>query len=347
VDRGLVLTGRQKLGLEELEVDAPGPGEVRVRIETSGVCHSDLHAVEDPSAERLPLLLGHEGAGVIEEVGEEVDQARVGERVVIGWRAPCGECGACRRGEPRRCGRPLRARRRIHRGDGELVSQMLLCGTFATHTVVHAAQAVRVPDELPLEQACMLACCLVTGVGSVLNTAAVWPGASVGVIGCGGVGISVVQGARLAGAGRILAVDLDEGKRERARQFGATETGSALDGELDFVFDVVGRPETLRTAASALAYRATLVLVGIPPHGSQAELELRRLFDLGARILVSHGGDYLPGIDIPLLAGHALAGELDLAAMVTREIRLEDAAEALAQLPSSEGIRSVVRIDGA
>jgi Zn-dependent alcohol dehydrogenase len=224
---------------------------------------------------------------------------------------------------------------------------MLLCGTFATQTVVNAAQAVRVPDELPFEQACLLACCLVTGVGSVVNTAAVWRGASVGVIGCGGVGISVVQGARLAGAGRILAVDLDEGKRERARQFGATETAPELDGELDFVFDVVGRPETLREAACVLAYRATLVLVGIPSHGSKAELELRRLFDLGARILVSHGGDYLPGIDIPLLAGHALAGELDLAGMVTQEIGLDEAAATLAQLPSTDGIRSVVRVNDA
>jgi Zn-dependent alcohol dehydrogenase len=347
VDRGLVLTGARALCLEELEVGSPGPDEVRVRIVASGVCHSDLHAVDDPSAERLPLLLGHEGAGVIEEVGEGVDEARIGERVVIGWRAPCGECASCLRGEPRRCERPVRARRRIRRGDGEPVNQILLCGTFATRTVVSAAQAVRVPDELPLEQASLLACCVVTGVGSVLNTAAVWPGARVGVIGCGGVGISVVQGARLAGAGRILAVDLDEGKRERARSFGATDTAAALEGELDFVFDVVGQPETLRAAAESLAYRGTVVLVGIPPHGAKAELELRRLFDLGARILVSHGGDYLPAIDIPLLAEHALRGELDLAGMVTHEIALDDVIQALEELPGSEGIRSVVRLDGA
>lgn len=347
MNRGVVLTEVGRFDVEDIAVDPPGPQELAVRIEASGVCHSDLHAVEDPSAERLPLLLGHEGAGVIEEVGEEVNEARVGERVVIGWRAACGECGPCRRGEPRRCERPLRSRRRIHRVDGELVSQMLFCGTYATQTVVNAAQAVPVPRELPLEQACLFACCVATGVGSVLNTAAVWPGASVGVIGCGGVGISVVQGARIAGAKRILAVDLDERKRERARQFGGTETAPALDGELDFVFDVVGRPETLQAAADALGYRGTLVLVGIPRRGSRAELELRRLFDVGARILVSHGGDYLPGIDIPLLAGHALAGELDLAGMITREIHLDDVAETLVQLPSSDGIRSVVRVDDA
>jgi S-(hydroxymethyl)glutathione dehydrogenase/alcohol dehydrogenase len=210
--------------------------------------------------------------------------------------------------------------------------------------VVHSAQAVPVPGELPLEQACLLACGVPTGVGSVLNTAAVWPGANVAVIGCGGVGISVVQGARLAGAARIVAVDLDEAKRERAREFGATETGAALEGEFDFVFDVVGRPETLRPAAEALAYRGVVVLVGIPPHGSQVELELRRLFDLGARVLVSHGGEYVPGTDIPMLAERALAGELELARMITREISLDEVAGALEELPRSLGIRTVARI---
>jgi S-(hydroxymethyl)mycothiol dehydrogenase len=345
VDRGLVLTGPREFGLEELEVGEPGPGEVRIRVVATGVCHSDLHEAEEPSVERLPMLLGHEGAGVIESVGEGVDETRVGERVVVAWTAPCGECRACSHGEPRRCERPLRARRRIKRGNGELVSQFLLSGAYSTRTIVNSAQAVRVPDELPLEHACLLSCGVVTGVGSVLNTAAVWPGATVAVIGCGGVGISVVQGARLAGAGRVLAVDLDERKREAARRFGASQTAAGLDEEADFVFDVVGRPETLRAAVESVGWGGTVVLVGIPRRGSTVELELRELFDTRTRIVVSHGGDNLPAVDIPLLADRAITGDLDLAGMVTREIRLEEVADALRELPQSTGVRTVVRLE--
>jgi Zn-dependent alcohol dehydrogenase len=225
------------------------------------------------------------------------------------------------------------------------VTQFLLCGTFATHVVVHAAQAVRVADELPLEHACLLACSVATGVGSVFNTARVWRDARAAVIGCGGVGISVVQGARLAGATEIVAVDLDARKREAAIGFGATHAAASLEQDVDFVFDVVGRPETLRAAADALARGGTAVLVGIPPPGVRVELDLRRLFEARARVLVSHGGDYLPDVDIPLLAERALAGELDLAGMVTRQIGLDDVPDALDELPRWDGIRSVVRFE--
>jgi isopentenyl diphosphate isomerase/L-lactate dehydrogenase-like FMN-dependent dehydrogenase len=180
-----------------------GPGEVQVRLAYSGVCHSDLHAIETGGwGMPLPMLLGHEGAGVVEELGEGVDGVAPGDRVVLAWRSPCGACPACRRGDPRRCRTPLRARRRIARArDGERVSQMLLLGTFATRTNVHAGAVVKVPPELPLEQACLIGCAVATGVGSVLNTSRPWPGAAVAVIGCGAVGLSVVQGARFARSG--------------------------------------------------------------------------------------------------------------------------------------------------
>ncbi len=340
MDRALIVPAPGELRLEEIEVGDPGPGEVRVRILASGVCHSDLHALEHGFAARYPLLLGHEGAGEVEAVGEGVDERRVGERVVLGWREACGDCAPCRRGEPRRCERALRPGRRL-RWQGEKLNQFLVTGTFATRTVVHARQAVAVPAELPVEQACLLGCAVATGVGSVLETARVWPGARVAVVGCGGVGLSVVQGARIAGAAEILAVDLDGRKREQALGFGATAAAESLEGEFDFVFDVVGAPATFGAAVEALAHNGTAVLVGVP-NGGAVEAGLDLLFDRRLTITVSHGGDHLPSEDFPALARRALAGELDLAGMVTRTIALEDVPEAFEEMRRGEVIRSVV-----
>jgi Zn-dependent alcohol dehydrogenase len=211
VSAGVLLNGPGEAPvLEELELEPPGPGEVEVRLEASGVCHSDLHVVEtDGFGMRFPILLGHEGAGRVERVGEGVESPRPGDYVVLGWRSPCGRCALCLRGEPRRCRSPLRAKRRMHRKrDGAPVSQTLLTGTFTPRTIVHAGAAIRVPEELPPEQACLLGCAVATGVGAVRTTSPVWPGARVAVLGCGGVGLSAIQGARIAGAASIVAVDV-------------------------------------------------------------------------------------------------------------------------------------------
>jgi S-(hydroxymethyl)mycothiol dehydrogenase len=341
VDRGLILAAPGEVRLEEIAVPEPGPGEVRVRIRASGVCHSDLHAVEHGFATRYPLLLGHEGAGEIDAVGEGVDERRLGERVVLGWRAPCGACAACTRGEPRRCERPRSARRRLE-WNGEKLNQFLVLGTFADRTIVHADQAIALPTELPVEQACLLGCAVATGVGSVLNTAQVWPGARVAVIGCGGVGLSVVQGARIADAAAIHAVDLDPRKQEQALRFGATTTGDALDGEYDFVFDVVGAAPTFTAAVAGLAHNGVAVLVGVPNGGAVAA-PLDHLFDKRARIVVSYGGDHLPAEDFPLYARLALEGRLDLAAMVTKEIALDQVEAAFDDMRRGDVIRSVIR----
>jgi S-(hydroxymethyl)mycothiol dehydrogenase len=340
VDRGLILAAPGELRLEEIDVPEPGPGEVRVRILASGVCHSDLHALEHGFATRYPMLLGHEGCGEIDAVGEGVDEARVGERVVLGWRVPCGSCAACVRGEPRRCERARSARRRLTWG-GETLAQFLVLGTFADRTIVHADQAIPVPRELPPEQACLIGCAVATGVGSVLNTAQVWPGARVAVIGCGGVGLSVVQGARIAGAAAIHAVDLDDRKLEQALRFGATTTGAALDGEYDFVFDVVGAAATFTAAVEALAHNGVAVLVGVPSSGALAA-PMEALWKSRARILVSYGGDHLPAEDFPLLAELALDGRLDLAGMVTKTIALDETEAAFDDMRRGDVIRSVV-----
>ncbi len=340
MNRGVVLTEVDRLALEEIAVDPPGPGEVQVRIEASGVCHSDLHVVETGWAHRLPVLLGHEGAGVVETVGDGVESVAAGDRVVLGWRSPCGRCRWCQRGDPRRCRTPPRAKGRLRLPDGRELSQTLQLGTFATRTVVHEAAAVAIPDGLPPEQACLIGCAVATGVGSALETAKVWEGARVAVIGCGAVGLCVVQGARLAGAEEIYAIDLDERKVEAARRFGATHEGP---GErLDFVFDVVGRPETVAQGLDLLGHAGTLVYIGLPQPEASAAVDLNALFDRRARIVVSHGGDHWPAEDFPRLAQWALDGELDLAAMVTKTIGLDDVPQAFEDLKAADVIRSVI-----
>ena len=340
VDRGVVLSGPGSVALEEIRVEPPGPGEVLVRIEATGVCHSDLHVIEEDGwGHAFPVLLGHEGAGTVEAVGGGVDGLANGDRVVLGWKTACGHCPTCLRGEPRRCTRPPAAPGRLFRADGGELTPVLRTGTFATHTVVPVASAVQVPRELPVEQACLIGCAVATGVLSVLETAAVWEGARVAVIGCGAVGLSVIQGARIAGAAEIRAIDLDERKREQALRFGATHTEP---GRVDFVFDVVGRRATFEQALGLIATGGTVVLIGLSPARETVELELPALFGRRARILVSHGGDHLPQEDFPRLAQWALEGKLDLAGLVTRTGPLDDWRVALDAMQSGDVIRTVL-----
>jgi S-(hydroxymethyl)mycothiol dehydrogenase len=341
VDRGIVLSAPGAVALEQVVIDEPGPGEVAVRVEASGVCHTDLHVVEEDGwGHALPVLLGHEGAGTIEAVGPEVNRLSGGDRVVLGWHTACGECEQCARGLPRQCKRPPAAAGRLHRTDGSILTPVLRTGTFATRTVVPAVAAVKIPDELPFDQACLIGCAVATGVMSVLETARVPEGASVAVIGCGAVGLSVVQGARIAGAAEIRAIDLDETKQERALQFGATAVG---EGPVDFAFDVVGRRATFELAVRLLRGSGTAVLIGLSPAGEKAELDLPRFFAKRVTVRTSHGGDHLPQEDFPQLAQWALDGRLDLASMVTRRVTLEDAPRALDELRSSPDlIRSVI-----
>jgi len=339
-DAGVVLSAPGQVALEEIRVDAPGPGEVLVRIDATGVCHSDVHVVaEDGWGHTLPVLLGHEGAGTIEAIGDGVDDLAAGDRVVIGWKTACGECAQCVRGLPRECKRPPAAPGRLHRADGADLMPVLRTGTFATRTVVPAVAAVKVPTELPPEEACLIACAVATGVMSAVETAKVWEGARVAVIGCGAVGLSIIQGARIAGASVIRAIDLDERKLEQARRFGATDVG---EGPVDFAFDVVGRKATFELGLSLLAGGGTLVLIGLSPSGERAELELARLFGKRARILVSHGGDHLAREDFPRLAQWALEGKLDLAGMVTRTGALADWEEAFDAMAQGNVIRTVL-----
>ena len=354
--RGLVYAeaGRPP-AVEEITVDPPGAHEVLVRIEACGVCHTDLHVLETGGwGMPFPILLGHEGAGVVEEVGDEVSQVAPGDRVVVAWRAPCGDsCRACRRGDLRRCSNNLRPRRRLRRAaDGSLLTAVLRSGAFADQIVVHEAQAVKVPDALTAEQACLLACGFSTGAGAALWTTPVQPGSAVAVIGCGGVGLAVIQGARLAGAATIVAVDVVAEKLDLARELGATDAVHAAnavaevkeltDGGVDYAFSAITSPAGLVDAVRMCAYAGVATLVGVPPPGWSLDIDLERdLFWPKVGIAVTHGGDTVPQEDFPFLAQAALDGTLDLQRFVTRTIGLEDVPAALDELHHPSGVRTV------
>ncbi len=333
--------------IEEISFDPPGAREVVARVEACGLCHTDVHVVETGGwGMRFPILLGHEGAGVVEEVGAEVTSVAPGDRVVVAWRAPCGECPSCLRGDARRCSSQLRAKRRAHRADGSLLTPVLRCGTLADRTVVHEACAVKVPSELPVEQACLLACGFSTGAGAALWSTPVRKGSTVAVIGCGGVGLAVVQGAKLAGAGRIVAVDVDAGKLEHARALGASDVVYASDVEdvrgMDYAFSAIGAAAGLAQAVRMCAYGGTATLVGVPPSGVPLDIDLDRdLFAPKVTIAVTHGGDTIPQEDFPFLAEAALDGKIDLARFVSRTLPLEEAPEALHHLGRDGEIRAV------
>ncbi len=354
------------VAVEDIVLDPPGPGEVMVRLVASGVCHTDLHVKNMKGmGMNFPIVLGHEGAGYIEQVGEGVANLAPGDPVVIAYRAPCEQCPACLRGDPRRCWVALRPKLRIHRKqDGALCSQVLRCGTFSTHTVVHSKAAIKMPKEMPLEKGCLIACGVVTGVGAVFNTSPVFPGATVAVIGCGGVGLSVIQGAKLAHARQIIAVDVNPTKLQWAKDFGATHLVNAKEGDpvakvreltthsfgagVDFAYEAVGLPLTIDQSIRMLAYAGTATHIGLPDTNASVTLDLADM-DTGvywnkAALRVCHAGDTLPSNDFPLLAQLYLQGKLDLDRMVTREIGLNDVEDAFHEMETGDVIRSVIRL---
>lgn len=355
---------RADVRLEDLVVDAPEPGEVLVRLAASGVCHSDLWAIEHGNwGAPFPMLLGHEGAGTVEEVGDGVDTPRVGDPVVLAWAVPCGTCGPCRRGVPRRCSHAWAQPPRVRRArDAAPLAGTLSLGTLATHTVVHAAQAIPMPAELPLRSACLLGCGVSTGVGAAIQTAKVWPGARVAVIGLGGIGLAALQGARIAGAERLIAVDLAAKKLAWAERFGATDVIDASttdavtavreltqgDG-VDFAFEATGVPTVVSQAVAMLDYAGVAVAIGVPPIPADVTLSWNgaenAAYPRKTSLLITDGGDPIPAEDFPEMARWALEGRLDLDGMVTREIGLDDLDEGFRAMLAGEVIRSVVVLD--
>jgi S-(hydroxymethyl)mycothiol dehydrogenase len=352
--------------LRDIVIDEPGKNEVLIRIVASGVCHTDLTVKNlNGNGMKFPIVLGHEGAGIVEKVGEGVTHLQPGDPVVIAYRAPCEQCPACLRGDHRRCYMALRPEQRIHRAsDGALCSQVLRCGTFATHTVVHAKAAIKMPKEMPLDKACLIACGVITGVGAALNTTPVHRGSRVAVIGCGGVGLSVIQGAKLAGAKQIIGIDVNPVKLQWAKDFGATHTVNAKEGDpvaqvrkitddgwdggVEYAFEATGIPACTEQAVKMLAYGGTATTIGFPAKEDAVNLNLGDMatgvYWNKAGLRVCHCGDTLPSYDFPLLADYYLKGMLELDRMVTRKIALGDVEDAFHEMETGDVIRSVIML---
>jgi S-(hydroxymethyl)glutathione dehydrogenase/alcohol dehydrogenase len=348
------------LSLERIAVDAPRSGEVRVRLNASGVCHSDLHVVDGVWEVATPMVLGHEGAGVIESVGEDVRDLSVGDHVVLSWAAACGRCVQCLHGRPWACARtradvPLMAdgTTRLSRGHGSEVYPYLGVGSFSEYTVVAESAAIRISSEVPSTVAALIGCGVTTGVGAVINTAQVPAGAAAVVIGCGGVGLSAVMGLRLVGADPIVAVDLADDRLRAARDVGATHVFRGDDDVLgslrsvasegfDYAFEVIGLPATVELAISALGPVGTAVLVGMPGPAARAALDVYDLTLLSKRVVGCSYGSAIPAIDFPRIANLYLTGLLPLDKLVSHEIALDEVDDALAAMRRRERMRSVI-----
>jgi S-(hydroxymethyl)mycothiol dehydrogenase len=342
--------------VEEIVVPDPGPGEAVVAIQACGVCHTDLHYREGGINDEFPFLLGHEAAGVVESVGEGVTEVAPGDFVVLNWRAVCGDCRACRRGRPQYCFSTFNAEQRMTLTDGTELSPALGIGAFAEKTLVAAGQCTKVDPEADPAAVGLLGCGVMAGIGAAINTGGVGRGDSVAVIGCGGVGIAAVAGARLAGAAKIIAVDLDPRKLEQARALGATHVVDASQDDVvetiqeltdtfgaDVVIEAVGRPETWEQAFYARDLAGTVVLVGVPtPDMKIPEVPLIDVFGRGGSLKSSWYGDCLPSRDFPMLVDLYRQGRLDLDAFVSERIGIDDVEAAFEKMHRGDVLRSVV-----
>ncbi|MBG0564856.1 S-(hydroxymethyl)mycothiol dehydrogenase [Actinoplanes aureus] len=349
--------------LVTINVPDPGPGEAVVKIQSCGVCHTDLHYREGGINDDFPFLLGHEAAGVVEAVGAGVTDVAPGDFVVLNWRAVCGQCRACKRGDLHYCFATHNAKQKMTLKDGTELSPALGIGAFAEKTLVAAGQCTKVDPSARAAAVGLLGCGVMAGIGAAINTGGVARGKSVAVIGCGGVGVAAVAGSALAGASPIIAVDIDARKLEAARKLGATHlvdssktdpvaeikriAASVYDGAdgADVVIEAVGRPETWKQAFYARDLAGVLVLVGVPtPDMKVPDLPLIDVFGRGGALKSSWYGDCLPSRDFPMLVDLYRQGRLDLDAFVTEEIGIEDVEAAFAKMHghAEPVLRSVV-----
>ena len=355
--KGVVATSKgAPVSVETIEVPDPGPGEALIQVQACGVCHTDLHYREGAINDDFPFLLGHEAAGIVEAVGPDVTDVAPGDFVVLNWRAVCGECRSCRRGRPQYCFATHNATQKMTL-DGRELSPALGIGAFAEKTLVAAGQATKVDPRARPEAAGLLGCGVMAGIGAAMFTGEVGPGDSVAVFGCGGVGDAAIMGARLAGASKIIAIDLDPSKLELAKEFGATHTVLASEGEVvdavqaitdgngaDVCIEAVGHPQVLEQAFYARDLAGTVVQVGVPNPEMRIELPMIDFFGRGGRLKPSWYGDCLPSRDFPMLIDLYLQGRLDLDRFVSETIALDQVEEAFHRMERGEVLRSVVVI---
>jgi S-(hydroxymethyl)mycothiol dehydrogenase len=357
--RGVISrVAHEPVELVDIVIPDPGPGEAVVRIQACGVCHTDLHYREGGINNDFPFLLGHEAAGIVDSVGPGVTEVSVGDYVILNWRAVCGQCRACRRGRPQYCFATHNATQKMTLTDGTVLSPALGIGAFADKTLVAAGQCTRVDPAAPPQVAGLLGCGVMAGLGAAINTGGVGRGDSIAVIGCGGVGSAAVAGARLAGAGTIVALDIDDRKLATATSLGATHTinttGLSRDEVVagiqavtggfgaDVVVDAVGRPETYQQAFYGRDLAGTVVLVGVPTPELTLELPLIDVFGRGGALKSSWYGDCLPSRDFPMLIDLFLQGRLPLDAFVSETITINDIEAAFTKMHHGDVLRSVV-----
>ena len=345
------------LTVETIELADPGPGEVLIRTAACAICHSDIFYVDGAWGGELPAVYGHEAAGVVEAVGPGVTRLKAGDHVVATLIRNCGFCPACTEGAPVFCEEvfPLDRATPLHDEDGRPIVHGLRTGAFAERMVVDQSQAVAIPKDVPLDSASLIACGVLTGLGAVVNTAGVKAGSSVVVIGCGGVGLNSIQGARLGGASPIIAIDVEPAKLDAAREFGATETinaksedvgerAKALNGgrKADWVFVTVGVKGAAEQGASLMKRNGATVLVGMPPSGVTASIDPGWIAADGQRILGSKMGSARPAIDVPMIVRLYREGRLKLDQLISGRYRLDSINEALASSRSGGAVRNVI-----
>ncbi|GGV29933.1 S-(hydroxymethyl)mycothiol dehydrogenase [Streptomyces spectabilis] len=354
--RGVIARAKgEPVRIETITVPDPGPGEAVVKVQACGVCHTDLHYREGGINDEFPFLLGHEAAGVVESVGDGVSEVAPGDFVILNWRAVCGQCRACRRGRSQYCFNTHNARQKMTLADGTELAPALGIGAFAEKTLVAAGQCTKVDPAASPAAAGLLGCGVMAGLGAAINTGGVTRGDSVAVIGCGGVGNAAVVGARLAGAAKIIAVDIDDRKLETARGLGATHSVNSRSTDpveavreltggfgADVVIDAVGRPETYEQAFYARDLAGTVVLVGVPTPEMRLDLPLLDVFGRGGALKSSWYGDCLPARDFPMLIDLYRQGRLDLDAFVTETIALDEVEKAFERMHHGDVLRSVV-----
>ncbi|WP_406463730.1 S-(hydroxymethyl)mycothiol dehydrogenase [Streptomyces sp. NBC_01622] len=357
--RGVIAPGKNEpVRVETIVVPDPGPGEAVVKVQACGVCHTDLHYKQGGISDDFPFLLGHEAAGIVESVGEGVTDVAPGDFVILNWRAVCGNCRACLRGRPQYCFNTHNAKQKMTLAStGQELSPALGIGAFADKTLVAAGQCTKVDPTVSPAVAGLLGCGVMAGIGAAINTGNVGRGDSVAVIGCGGVGDAAIAGARLAGAARIIAVDIDDRKLEKARSMGATHTVNSKTSDAveaireltggfgaDVVIEAVGRPETYKQAFYGRDLAGTVVLVGVPTPEMKLELPLLDVFGRGGSLKSSWYGDCLPSRDFPMLIDLHQQGRLDLGAFVTETVQLDEVEKAFERMHGGDVLRSVVEL---
>jgi S-(hydroxymethyl)mycothiol dehydrogenase len=354
--RGVIAPGKgQPVRLDTVVVPDPGPGEAVVKVQTCGVCHTDLHYREGGINDDFPFLLGHEAAGVVESIGDGVTDLAVGDFVVLNWRAVCGTCRACLRGRPWYCFSTFNASQKMTLTDGTELSPALGIGAFIEKTLVHSGQCTKVDPTADPKAVGLLGCGVMAGLGAAINTGGVSRGDTVAVFGCGGVGDAAIAGSRLAGARTIIGIDVDDRKLEWAKKLGATHTVNAKKTDpveavreatggfgADVVIEAIGRPETYEQAFYARDLAGTLVLVGVPTPDMRLEMPLLDFFGRGGALKSSWYGDCLPSRDFPMLVDLYQQGRLDLDAFVSETISLEDIEAAFEKMHAGDVLRSVV-----